>query len=155
MRGILIILTVVCMSVLSSCKLYTDVEFKGVRSTKFGEFNREGVTCDITLEIYNPNPYKITLLDSDIELMLEGTKLGHVELPSTAVLDAEDKSLLTMTCKVPGESIPAIAGSAIGLVFKKDLMLEGKGTLRAKALLISKTFPVEFKQRITKEDLGL
>lgn len=149
------ILAALCMVLISSCKLYTDVEFKGVKSTKFGSINRQGVTCEIVVEIFNPNPYKITLLNSDVELSLEGQKLGRVELPASAVLDAETKSQLNLSCTVPSESIPAIAGSAIGLVFKKDLMLEGKGTLQAKAILISKTFPVEFKQRITKEDLGI
>jgi LEA14-like dessication related protein len=149
------LLVAMVVVMMPSCKLYTDVEFNGVKSTKFDRFDRQGITCSITVEIYNPNPYKISLLDSDVQLSMEGQKLGHVQLPSTAELEAESKTLLTMICVAPPESIPAIAGGAIGLIFKKDLMVEGKGTLRAKALLISKTFPVEFQQRISKEDLGL
>jgi hypothetical protein len=41
------------------------------------------------------------------------------------------------------------------MVFKKDLVIEGKGAVTAKAILITKTVPVEFSQRIRKEDLGL
>jgi hypothetical protein len=41
------------------------------------------------------------------------------------------------------------------LVFKKDIVIEGKGSVTAKAFMISKTVPVEFTQKLKKEDLGL
>jgi hypothetical protein len=33
-------------------------------------------------------------------------------------------------------------------------VIEGKGVVTAKAFLVTKTVPVEFTQRIRKEDLG-
>jgi hypothetical protein len=40
------------------------------------------------------------------------------------------------------------------MVFKKDLIIEGKGNVTAKAFVISKTVPVEFKQKLSREALG-
>jgi LEA14-like dessication related protein len=139
---------------LQGCRVYRDVEFKGVRETRFTSFNAQGVSCEFDVELHNPNPYKITLMQSDIELFLEGTRLGKVQLPSSAVLNAEEDTRLKLTCTAEPSSIPKLVGGAIGLVFKKDLVVEGKGTVTAKAFLITKTVPVQFTQRIKKDDLG-
>jgi LEA14-like dessication related protein len=139
---------------LQGCRLYRDVEFKGVKDTRFTSFNAQGVSCEFDVELYNPNPYKITLMQSEVDLFLEGTRLGKVQLPSLAVLNGEEKMLLKLTCTAEPSSIPKLVGGAIGLVFKKELVIEGKGAVTAKAFLVTKTVPVEFTQRIRKEDLG-
>lgn len=139
---------------LQGCRVYRDVQFKGVKETRFTSFNSKGVSCEFDVEIYNPNPYKISLLKSDIDLFLEGTKLGRVELPDLAVLDAQQNSTLKFSCTADPSSIPKLVGGAIGMVFKKELVIEGKGSVTAKAFLITKTVPVEFKEKLSKEDLG-
>jgi LEA14-like dessication related protein len=112
------------------------------------------VSCEFDVELYNPNPYKITLMQSDVDLFLEGTRLGKVQLPESAILNAEEMTRLKLTCTAEPASIGKLIGGAIGLVFKKELVIEGKGSVTAKAFLITKTVPVEFTQRIKKEDLG-
>jgi LEA14-like dessication related protein len=139
---------------LQGCRLYRDVEFKGVKDTRFTSFNANGVSCEFDVELYNPNPYKITLMQSEVDLFLEGTRLGKVQLPSLAVLNGEENMRLKLTCTAEPSSIPKLVGGAIGLVFKKELVIEGKGAVTAKAFLVTKTVPVEFTQRIKKEDLG-
>ena len=139
---------------LQSCRVYRDVEFKGVKDTRFTSFNSQGITCEFDVELYNPNPYNITMMESNMELFMEGTRLGRVNLPSSAVLTGEGNTTLQLSCTAEPSSIPTLLGGAIGLVFKKDLVIQGKGSVTAKAFLISKTIPVSFEQRIKKEDLG-
>jgi LEA14-like dessication related protein len=139
---------------LESCRPYRDVEFKGVKDTRFTSFNAQGITCEFDIELFNPNIYDITLMESDVDLFMEGTRLGRVELPSSAVLSGENSTMLKLSCTADAASIPKLLGGAIGLMFKKDIVIQGKGTVTAKAFLISKTIPVSFEQRIQKEDLG-
>ncbi len=140
---------------LQGCRVYRDVEFKGVKETRFTSFNANGVSCEFDVELYNPNPYNITLMESSVDLYLEGTKVGRVNLPEKAVLSGDDKTLLKLSCSAEPSSIPKLVGGAISMVFKKELLFEGKGTVKGKAFLLSKTVPVEFVQKLTKEDLGL
>jgi LEA14-like dessication related protein len=147
-------LLILLIVTLQGCRVYRDVEFKGVNETHFTSFNGQGISGEFDVELYNPNPYKITLMQSDVELFLEGTKLGKVQLPASAVLNAEEKTRLKLTCTAEPASIAKLVGGAIGLIFKKELVIEGKGSVMAKAFLITKTVPVEFSQRIKKEDLG-
>jgi LEA14-like dessication related protein len=147
-------LLVLVLITLQGCRVYRDVEFKGVKETRFTSFSAKGVSCEFDVEIYNPNPYKISLMKSDVELFLEGTRLGRVELPSSAVLNADEKTTLRLSCTAEPSTIPKLLGGAIGMVFKKDLIIEGKGNVTAKAFVISKTVPVEFKQKLSREALG-
>ncbi len=139
---------------LHSCRVYRDVEFKAVKETRFTSFNSKGISCEFEVELFNPNPYKITLMQSDVDLYLEGTRLGKVQLPEIAQLNADGKTLLKLACTAEPASIPKLVGGAIGMVFKKDVVIEGKGSVTAKAFLITKTVSVEFKQRLKPEDLG-
>ena len=147
-----LLLLVVVM--LQSCRVYRDVEFKAVKETRFTSFNSKGISCEFEVELFNPNPYKITLMQSDVDLYLEGTRLGKVQLPESAQLNADGKTLLKLACTADPSSIPKLVGGAIGMVFKKDLVIEGKGSVTAKAFLITKSVSVEFKQRLKPEDLG-
>lgn len=139
---------------LESCRAYRDVEFRGVKDTRFTSFGTQGITCEFDVELYNPNLYNITLMQSDVDLYMEGTRLGKVQLPVSAVLMNEGTTTLKLSCTAEPSSIPKLLGGAIGLVFKKDIVIQGKGNVIAKAFLISKTIPVSFEQRIRKEDLG-
>jgi LEA14-like dessication related protein len=139
---------------LQGCRVYRDVEFKGVKETRFTSFNANGVSCEFDVELYNPNPYNITLIESTVDLYLEGTKVGRVNLPEKAVLSGDDKTLLKLSCTADPSSIPKLVGGAISMVFKKELLFEGKGMVKAKAFLLSKTVPVEFVHKLRKEDLG-
>jgi LEA14-like dessication related protein len=139
---------------LQSCRVYRDVEFKAVKETRFTSFNSKGISCEFEVELFNPNPYKITLMQSDVDLYLEGTRLGKVQLPESAQLNADGKTLLKLACTAEPSSIPKLVGGAIGMVFKKDVVIEGKGSVTAKAFLITKSVSVEFKQRLKPEDLG-
>ena len=147
-----LLLLVVVM--LQSCRVYRDVEFKAVKETRFTSFNSKGISCEFEVELFNPNPYKITLMQSDVDLYLEGTRLGKVQLPESAQLNADGKTLLKLACTADPSSIPKLVGGAIGMVFKKDVVIEGKGSVTAKAFLITKSVSVEFKQRLKPEDLG-
>ena len=139
---------------LQSCRVSRDVEFKAVKETRFTSFNSKGISCEFEVELFNPNPYKITLMQSDVDLYLEGTRLGKVQLPESAQLNADGKTLLKLACTAEPSSIPKLVGGAIGMVFKKDVIIEGKGSVTAKAFLITKSVSVEFKQRLKPEDLG-
>ncbi len=149
-----LIFTCIVVLTLQSCRVYRDVEFKGVTDTRFTNFDTQGITCEFDIELFNPNLYNISLMDSDVDLYMEGTRLGEVKLPASAILTHESTTSLKLSCTAEPTSIPKLLGGAIGLVFKKDIVIQGKGTITAKAFLISKTIPVSFEQRIRKEDLG-
>lgn len=153
MKKMLSLLIVV--SLLSSCMVYKDVEVKEVLDLRVLEFNSNGVECEIFLSVFNPNGYKITLTESQINLLFEGMQLGEVHLKEKLVIPKKAQSTIALKCEAKLENLEALTGNVISLLFKSEYLMEGNGHIRGKAMLVSKRVPVEFKKTLKKSDIGL
>jgi LEA14-like dessication related protein len=134
--------------------MYKEVEVQEVLEVKIIEFDSDGADCEITMTVKNPNGYKISLTESAVELFFEGKFLGNVELTEQLVLPKRSLSTVKLKCLADYESLQSVMGNFITILFKSEYVMEGKGYVRGRALLVSKKFPVEFKERITRDDLG-
>ncbi len=139
---------------LHSCTLYKEVEVKEVLDVNIANFSTDGVTGDVQISIINPNWYKVTLKECHINFTFEGKPLGSAELIDAVVIPKRTTSTQTFSIKANPEQLQIIMGNAISLLFKSEYLLEGKGYVKGKALLVAKKFPIDFKETLTKEDLG-
>jgi LEA14-like dessication related protein len=137
-----------------SCTLYKEVEVKEVLNVNITEFSTDGVTGEVQISITNPNWYKIKLKQCHLDFMFEGKPLGCADLMNEVEIPKRTTSTQTFSIKASPDQMQAIMGNAISLFFKSEYALEGKGTVKGKALLFSKSFPIEFKEMLSKEDLG-
>ena len=145
----------ICMTMaLSSCKMYEEVSVKEVLDVQIVEFDKEGVECKILITVFNPNWYKITLTESHVFLKFEGKLLGEVTLLENLVIPKRSQSTVEMKCDANYEAIQGLLGNVMLLLFQSEYTMKADGYIRAKALAVSKTFPVQFKETLTKEDLG-
>jgi LEA14-like dessication related protein len=142
------------ISTFQSCTLYKDVEVKEVLNVNITEFSTDGVTGEVQISITNPNWYKVTLKQCHLDFMFEGKPLGCADLLNEVVIPKRTTSTQTFAIKATPDQMQAIMGNAISLFFKSDYVLEGKGTVKGKALMFSKKFPIEFKEILHKDDLG-
>lgn len=142
------------VSVLSSCTMYKDVEVKEVLDFKINEFRTDGADCEIFLTVYNPNGYKITLTESQINMMFEGKPLGEVHLKEKLVIPKKAQSTITLKCTAQFANLTELTGDLLSLLFKTEYIMEGNGHIRGKALFVSKNVPISFKETLTKADLG-
>ncbi|MBX7051183.1 MAG: LEA type 2 family protein [Flavobacteriales bacterium] len=150
----LLLLAIIAFS-LDSCRVYKEVEVKEVLDVQVLSFDEKGAECEIYLTVENPNNYKITLTETHVDLIFEGKPLGEVEVIEKTVIPKMAQSTIKLKCIASSDNIQVIAGDFFTLLFKSEFTLEGKGYIRGKALMVSKTVPVEFKENIKKEDFGL
>jgi LEA14-like dessication related protein len=106
------------------------------------------------MTVKNPNGYKIQLTESEVDMFFEGKFLGKVELLEKIVLPKNSVSTVQMKCLADYESLQSVMGNFITILFKSEYVMEGKGFVRGKALLVSKKFPVEFREKVTRKDMG-
>jgi LEA14-like dessication related protein len=153
-RPLRLLAVVFSIALFSSCKMYQEVSVNEVIDVKVNEFGQNGIKAEVYIQISNPNWYKLSLTESHIELFFEGKSIGEVQLAEKLVLPK--KSVTTQTLKIDAnyESIEAILANVLQLLFKSEFVLEGKGYVKGKAMFIAKKVPVEFKQQLTKDDLG-
>lgn len=143
------------MLLCASCTMYKDVTLTEVQHVSLKEFGTEGITAEMTVSISNPNWYQLKITDSEIDLYFEGQKIAQVKISENLVIPKKQVSTQTFTIQSSSADLSAILSNAMALFFKEEFLLEGKGFIDGKALFVGRKVPVEFKQKLTKGDLGL
>jgi LEA14-like dessication related protein len=140
---------------LSSCKMYQEISISEVNKVEVKEFGIDGMSAEITVSINNPNWYKLTVRDSEVDLYFEGQKIATIVVDKNLVIPKKQVSTQTFLISASSGDMQTILGNALSLFFKSEFVLEGKGFIDGKALFVGRRVPVEFKQKLSKEDLGL
>jgi len=141
-----LLLTVVLFS---GCLSYREVELRAVDDVELASFDRDGLAVRVLATIHNPNGYRITVKDPDVDIFVDGTFVGKARLDSTITLDKRS----TRSYSVPLHADLAAAGPQgafvlLGAALKGEVLLGAKGTVTAQALLVRKRFPFELEQRV-------
>ena len=143
-----IILLVLSLT-LFSCFKYEDVQLIKVANIRLNNISTKKIEIGIDMQIVNPNNYKISIVDSDLELYIKGKKIGmahvtdKIELPKKSDqihkigIETDLKDMLS-------GAIPVL----LSLVLDDSIELQVKGEIKAKAKAISKSFPVDFTERV-------
>lgn len=135
---------------LSSCFKYEDVQILEVTNIRVLDLTTKKIEIGIDMHIVNPNKYKISITDSDLELFIKNKKIGTakikdiIELPKKSD-QVQHIAIVTDTKDIVSGAIPVL----LSLMFDESIELQVKGEIRAKAKAISKNFPVDFKERVT------
>ncbi|HRO39701.1 MAG TPA: LEA type 2 family protein [Flavobacteriales bacterium] len=133
----------------TGCMNYSEVELVGVRNARLTRLDAQGLSATITVEVNNPNNYRITLADPDVDLYLNDEVVGKAVLDSAVVLAPKSVALYDVPLRATftqgkGNPLPLLLGSALG----GGLKLGAKGTVVGKARGLRKRFPFEAEQPI-------
>lgn len=134
---------------LSGCMSYSDVELVGVQNAQVTRFDATGLSATVTVQVHNPNNYRIKVMDPDMDLYVNDVALGKATLDSTIILEAASTRAYTvpvhatLTNGQPG-LLPLLMGTALN----GSVKLGVKGTVVGKAGLLRKRFPFEVEQRM-------
>ena len=145
----------VLMASLSSCKLYEEVKVSDVQDVIIGDVTSDGVEAQIYLEIENPNWYKMTLKESNIEVYVEGKYFGVIDQFDEIIIPKHSKTTQVLRVKASSKALNDLIGNALKLFFQNELKLEARGYVVGKALLVKKRIDVKVVESVKKEDLGL
>lgn len=133
----------------AGCMEYKEVEMVKVVDFGVKEVTTESVIFQVSMQIKNPNNYKISIVDSDLDLYVKGNKSGKVELKDKVVLAKKSNEVHSFVFKTDFKNFTADPLSILGMVMGGDqIEIEVKGDIKAKAKGLSKKFPVQFKENI-------
>ena len=136
---------------ITSCISYEDVEITKIISTDVKSFSSESVEVEIVLQISNPNNYKISITNSDLNLFLNGSEMGKAIIKEKIVIPKQSNEVHRFTVKLNNKdlaanTLPFILSAALGI----PMRLTVKGYIKAKAKMISKKIPIEFTKNIMR-----
>ena len=138
------------MILLAGCMSYSDVELVGVQGAQVTRLDASGIAATVTVQVHNPNNYKISVMDPDMDLYVNDVAMGKATLDSTIVLARNSTQTYTIPLHATlanGQSnlLPLLMTAALG----GSVKLGVKGTVVGKAgLFLRKRFPFEAEQRI-------
>lgn len=141
-----------CVSLIffGSCMIYKDVELVGVKNVKLNQFSLKGIEAEVSLRVKNPNGYKITIVDSDLDIILNGKPFGKAKIKENVVLKKKSDEVHKITIKSKVGSVAQGAlSSLLGLLTQKAVNVRLKGDIKAKALVISKKIPIDIEEKVS------
>lgn len=144
-----VLVLIVISITLTSCFKYEEVVMKEVTNVSVNSFSANNIEIKVDMRIINPNNYKISIVDSDLELFVKNKKVGtskikdKIELPKNS--DETHQIVVKTTVEdMIGTAIPVI----LSVLFEDSVDLQVKGEIKAHAKSLSKSFPVDFKERV-------
>ncbi len=140
---------------LTSCEIYKDVKVKRVEEFDLSELTNSKVSAVLRIGLENPNPYKITLFESDLELRIDGNLLGSLVLAEPVVLGPKSSKVYDVKVYTNITDVEGLLGNALSLMFKDEIELKASGYVEAKGLGIKKKVPLSFTKPISKKAFKL
>jgi LEA14-like dessication related protein len=139
----------------TSCEIYKDVKVKRVEEFDLSEFTNNHVAAVLRIGLENPNPYKITLYESDLELRIDGNVAGTLTLAEPVVLGPKSAQVYDVKVFTNITDVEGLLGNALALMFKDEIILEASGYVQAKGLGVKKMVPFSFTKPISSKAFNL
>jgi len=133
---------------LSGCFEYKEVEMIAVKDVKLNSFSMKGAEIGVEMQISNPNTYKVSVVDSDLELLIKGEKIGTAKIKNDIILPKNSNQTHQFVIESFFDNIGGAMPSLMGAMMGQPIELQVKGNIKGKAKSFSKKFPVDFKEKI-------
>ncbi len=139
----------------TSCEIYKEVKVKRVEDLDLYELTNSNVSAVLRIGLENPNPYKITLFESDLELRIDGNVAGSLTLAEPVVLAPKSSKVYDVKVYTNITDVEGLLGNALSLMFKDEIELQASGYVQAKGLGVKKKVPLSFTKPISKKAFKL
>lgn len=134
---------------LTSCGDFQDITFEGVENIKVNKMSQQGIDIDVTAKIKNPNRMAFTIYKSDMDVTLNGLKIGKSELTNNVKIKSNSENAYTFNLKsdfskVNVNELPSL----LTILTKRSISVHIKGDLNVGKMFLKKKYPVDFSKNI-------
>jgi LEA14-like dessication related protein len=144
-----LLLCLVASVLFSSCGDFKDVSFSGIRNVQVKKLSREGIEADITALIDNPNNVAFKIYRSDMDVTLNGIRLGKAYLTENIRIKPRVEEAYTFRVKSNLSHLNlADLPKILSMAMSKTITVGLKGDLRVGKLLVRRRFPVEISRSV-------
>jgi LEA14-like dessication related protein len=139
----------VMAATLNSCITYKPVYIKEIKSVKAKNNDISTGKIVVNLSVSNPNNYAIKFKKYNLHAFLNNTDLGEVKIEDKIVLSKRSEKDYSI---VVAPDVAKILGVLPSLYLKGNGEASLKGSVRVKALFLSRKFSVDLKKKISSSD---
>lgn len=129
----------------TSCLSFKPVTTEKVEGFTVNSINSQGVDVTLTLRINNPNSFAIKVKSIDLDVQAGKIALGRVLVSEKVTIPAKSTTSqqFHFTTSFTSATLAALP-AALALLTNSEVQIHAEGTVRARAWLITKSFPVNF-----------
>ncbi len=137
------------------CTTYQDVDFLGVTDYEIIDYDTEGIEAEFTMKIKNPNPYNIKIKDSDIDLYINGDRLGKAKLTNNIKLKKKTTKEYKVRLKSKFDKVGSSVLTLGKSLFGGSVKVRAKGWVKASAFMISQKVKFDVSENVKPEGSGI
>lgn len=113
----------------------------------------QSATVEVKLRVSNPNTYKIKVKDYDLEGFVNGNSMGKVKVEGDKLVFPKKSEQDYVINLKP--DVSKIISELPGLMLTKSAMIDIKGNVKVKALIFSRSFPINLQRKVTANDFEM
>ena len=139
-----------CLTIVSCGWVYEDVKIEKVSNVQIKNFSQKGMDIIMEADIYNPNNYDITLVETDVDVYLNDNKYGKAVVKENVKLPKQSTTTHTFKIHTTYENLAAGGLSGmLNLFMSRNQKLKLDGKVKARVFFITKSFPFSLEQNVT------
>jgi LEA14-like dessication related protein len=138
-----------------SCR-FEEVEFKKVEYVSVNNVNKKRIQIKLGMNLYNPNAFKIKVVDADLDLFIGGAEAGKADLMNKIILRKKREQTADILIEADYDKVfKAVAQSGLQLLFTKKIQVKVKGWIKGRVFVFGKKVDVEIKETVDIDQLKL
>lgn len=133
---------------LSSCVNYDQVKIKEVKEVNLVNFSDKGLIVDSKVKISNPNSFDIKIVDSKLDVFVQGRPIGTTKIDGQLVLPSNSEEFHTLRLKSKFEDLGKNALSnliAITTRNNQEVDFKFEGYIVGKVFLLKRKVKIDHK----------
>ncbi len=135
----------------TSCITFEEVKLKQINDLKVEKIGFGALDLSVNAEIFNPNTFDITIKEAAFDIQFQEIDLGTTNLRKGFKINSKstDNHRIFFTLdmsKINPTNLPKLMKLVSSGGNEVDVKVSGE--LKGKALLITKTFPVEIEEKL-------
>lgn len=133
-RKYYLLILLIAVFILSSCN-YKELEIGSVRNTEILFSSPQEIKANITIQIDNPNAFKIKIKQVDLDLLVNDKTFGRVVSDEKIIIDSKGKHDVVFPLKIRFKGALGGAVMMLNLMGKNNVDVKIAGNIYAQAML--------------------
>jgi len=145
------LLTFLLLPIFVTACNYQPVVLEKVSSVEIVKIDRDSISVKVGVTLNNPNSYKITLTDPDVNLYVNDNLIGKAVFYNDLVLEKTmNKEYVVPVAAGFDGKYGALLLSSLGGILSGNMVVKGEGTVVGKTGFFRKRVPFEFEEDINQ-----
>lgn len=140
---------------MQSCTFYKDIEVSEVHQVNIRGFDQNGISAIVTLEIHNPNGYRLLARKGEVNVMLNNRPSGVITFDEKHIIPRKSKQdhSFVLTGAFTGGA-GSFLDNLLNVLVNREATITGEGYIQGRAFFVKRKVPVVFTEKVDMREMN-